>query len=77
MLLHVCSVGVGFSYTESDAGYVVNEDEVAADMYAGLTQFFTVFPDLLNNDFYVTGTLTSRALYAHVLCTYACLCMHV
>ena len=36
-------------------GYVVNEDQVADDLYSAMTQFFQLFPSLADNDFYVTG----------------------
>merc|ERR1712000_760142 len=48
-------VGAGFSFTDSDAGYNVNEDQVADNLYSAITQFFQLFPDLADNDFYVTG----------------------
>eukprot|EP01102_Stenamoeba_stenopodia_P015073 TRINITY_DN5097_c0_g1_i4.p1 TRINITY_DN5097_c0_g1~~TRINITY_DN5097_c0_g1_i4.p1 ORF type:complete len:475 (-),score=126.43 TRINITY_DN5097_c0_g1_i4:44-1405(-) len=48
-------VGAGFSFTTSDEGFVQNQDDVANDLYSLLTQFFQVFPDQLQNDFYVTG----------------------
>ncbi|XP_074658819.1 putative serine carboxypeptidase CPVL isoform X2 [Tubulanus polymorphus] len=48
-------VGTGFSFTESEAGYVTNEDEVARDLYSCLTQFFTVFHEYKNNEFYASG----------------------
>ncbi|XP_065188426.1 probable serine carboxypeptidase CPVL [Sycon ciliatum] len=48
-------VGTGFSFTQSDAGYATNQAEVARDLYAGLTQFFSIFTQYQKNDFYVTG----------------------
>lgn len=36
-------------------GYAKDENDVARDLYLALTQFFTLFPDLKNNDFYITG----------------------
>merc|ERR1719244_246699 len=47
--------GTGFSFTENDAGYATNQTDVANDLYNFLQQFFTLFPDLSANDFYVTG----------------------
>eukprot|EP00729_Bicosta_minor_P006639 gene6639-32941_t len=47
-------VGAGFSYTTND-GYVTNEDEVAQNLYAALSQFYTVFPALQKNQFFITG----------------------
>ena len=48
-------VGTGFSFTDSDAGYANNEDDVARDLYSALDQFFTLFGSYRANDFYVTG----------------------
>uniref|UniRef100_A0A0K8SQH3 Carboxypeptidase n=1 Tax=Lygus hesperus TaxID=30085 RepID=A0A0K8SQH3_LYGHE len=47
-------VGTGFSFTDSD-GYVTNESEVGRDLYAALLQFFQLFPEYQQNDFFVTG----------------------
>jgi len=46
-------VGTGFSYTESDFGFSTNEKEVAENLYSAVSQFFQLFPDLQDNDFYV------------------------
>eukprot|EP01116_Phalansterium_solitarium_P008793 TRINITY_DN2275_c0_g1_i1.p1 TRINITY_DN2275_c0_g1~~TRINITY_DN2275_c0_g1_i1.p1 ORF type:complete len:469 (-),score=183.36 TRINITY_DN2275_c0_g1_i1:252-1658(-) len=48
-------VGTGFSYTGSDAGYSNNMDDVAANLYSFLTQFFTAYPAYAKVDFYVAG----------------------
>lgn len=48
-------VGTGFSFTQSEDGYVRNEDEVARDLYAMLTQFFVLFDEYSASPFYVTG----------------------
>jgi vitellogenic carboxypeptidase-like protein len=48
-------VGTGFSFTEDDAGYANNQTDVARDLYSCLQQFFTLFDDLRDNEFYVTG----------------------
>lgn len=48
-------VGTGFSFTENDNGYAKNEDDVGNDLYTALTQFFKLFPDLQENDFFVSG----------------------
>ncbi|RZF41060.1 hypothetical protein LSTR_LSTR002692 [Laodelphax striatellus] len=47
-------VGAGFSYTTSDA-YARNEDDVSSDAYGALLQFFTLFPNLRENDFFISG----------------------
>lgn len=48
-------VGTGFSFTRDDRGYSRNQDDVAENLYSALTQFFTVFHEYADNDFYVTG----------------------
>ncbi|XP_047454158.1 probable serine carboxypeptidase CPVL [Mugil cephalus] len=48
-------VGTGFSFTDNDAGYAQNQDDVGRDLYSALTQFFQIFPDYQSNDFYVAG----------------------
>ena len=46
----------GFSFTGKDECYAKNEEDVASDLYEALQQFFTLFPDLRqNNDFFVSG----------------------
>ena len=47
-------VGAGFSYT-TNGGYVTNEDVVAQNLDAALTQFYSVFPALKVNPFFITG----------------------
>lgn len=48
-------VGTGFSFVDKDEGYAKNEVDVGRDLYNALTQFFTLFPDLQKNDFFITG----------------------
>lgn len=48
-------VGTGYSFTDNDAGYAKNEEDVGRDLYNALKQFFQVFPELQKNDFYVSG----------------------
>ena len=48
-------VGTGFSFTKLERCYAQNEDNVGTDLYDALSQFFTLFPNLKKNDFYVTG----------------------
>src|SRR5690606_24198458 len=50
-------VGTGFSFTESDNGYVNNELEVSRDLYEALRQFFTLFDEYRGNPFFLTGEL--------------------
>ncbi|KAF8766511.1 putative serine carboxypeptidase CPVL like protein [Argiope bruennichi] len=48
-------VGAGFSFTSSDCAYPTNQESVAKDLYEFLQQFFTLFHEYRNNDFYVAG----------------------
>ena len=58
-------VGTGFSFADSLVGFSVNEVEVAENLYSALTQFFMVFSEYKNSDFYLTGEVRDRV----VLCT--------
>lgn len=49
-------VGAGYSFTQSPAGWVRDENDVARDLYAFIEQFYTVFSDYLANDLYVIDT---------------------
>ncbi|XP_018568417.1 venom serine carboxypeptidase-like [Anoplophora glabripennis] len=46
-------VGTGYSFTNN--GYAQNETQVGLDLYSALVQFFTLFPELQKNSFYVSG----------------------
>jgi vitellogenic carboxypeptidase-like protein len=48
-------VGSGFSFTQSSQGFAQNEQNVADDLYEALQQFFTLFSEYRNNNFYLTG----------------------
>lgn len=48
-------VGAGFSFVEKDEGYSRNEVDVSINLFIALQQFFTLFPRLLKNDFFITG----------------------
>lgn len=48
-------VGTGFSFTDSDKGYCSNENCVAKGLYNAMQQFFTLFPNLRNNTFCISG----------------------
>ncbi|XP_060052016.1 probable serine carboxypeptidase CPVL isoform X1 [Erinaceus europaeus] len=66
-------VGTGFSFTDDSHGYAVNEDDVAENLYSALIQFFQLFPEYKNNDFYATGEsyagkyVPAIAYYIHIL----------
>jgi vitellogenic carboxypeptidase-like protein len=47
--------GVGWSFSHDATCFVTNEQQVGADVYTALVQFFQLFPALNNNDFYITG----------------------
>ncbi|CAG9767344.1 unnamed protein product [Ceutorhynchus assimilis] len=46
-------VGTGFSFTDGD--YVTDQNQVGDHLYKFLTQFFTMFPEIQKNEFYVSG----------------------
>ncbi|KAJ8872308.1 hypothetical protein PR048_025912 [Dryococelus australis] len=46
--------GTGFSYT-SNAGYVTNQNEVGEQLHSAMVQFFTMFPELQKNHFFICG----------------------
>lgn len=48
-------VGTGFSYTSSKKGYCTNENCVGKGLFSAMHQFFTLFPDLARNEFFITG----------------------
>ena len=48
-------VGTGYSFTTNELGYASNEDDVGRDLLQAVVQFFNLFPELRQNDFYVTG----------------------
>lgn len=48
-------VGTGFSFTNNELGFCTNEKCVASGLYSTMQQFFTLFPNLRSNDFYLTG----------------------
>ena len=48
-------VGTGFSFTEHEKGYATTEDDVARDLYSALQQFYTLFSEYRDRDFYLTG----------------------
>ncbi|KAM4857867.1 putative serine carboxypeptidase CPVL isoform 2-T2 [Urocitellus parryii] len=66
-------VGTGFSFTNNSQGYAVNEDDVAHNLHSALVQFFQLFPEYENNDFYATGEsyagkyVPALAHYIHAL----------
>ena len=50
----ILQVGTGYSFSDQ-GGLSTTEYEVAENLYSCLSQFFTVFSDYQNNDFYITG----------------------
>lgn len=48
-------LGVGYSHTDSLSRMATNQTTVGEDLYAALSQFFDLFPELRSNDFYCTG----------------------
>ncbi|XP_026804483.1 venom serine carboxypeptidase-like [Rhopalosiphum maidis] len=55
-MLYVDSpVGVGYSFTGDEAGYTTNQTAIAKNLYAALVQFFELYPEYRDNDFYAAG----------------------
>uniref|UniRef100_A0A023GNB7 Carboxypeptidase n=1 Tax=Amblyomma triste TaxID=251400 RepID=A0A023GNB7_AMBTT len=48
-------VGTGYSFTDSDAGYARNQTDVGRDLLEFVQQFFTLFGELAQNEFYISG----------------------
>nr|CAD7402759.1 unnamed protein product [Timema cristinae] len=48
-------VGAGFSYTNATEGYVKNQTQVGDQLYSAMVQLFTLFPELQERDFFITG----------------------
>ncbi|XP_035667694.1 probable serine carboxypeptidase CPVL isoform X2 [Branchiostoma floridae] len=55
MLYFDSPVGTGFSFTKSDAGFSTTQEEIADNLYNALLQFYQIYPDFQERDFYVTG----------------------
>lgn len=47
--------GTGYSFCDSDDGYARTEDDVGKDLLNALQQFFLLFPNLQNNEFFISG----------------------
>jgi len=48
-------VGTGFSFTDKEECYARNQTTVSRDLFNLLQQFFQIFSELKNNEFYLTG----------------------
>lgn len=48
-------VGIGYSFTDNDAGYARSQDQVADNLYNFMIQFYELFPELRNNQLIVGG----------------------
>ncbi|XP_032527798.2 venom serine carboxypeptidase-like [Danaus plexippus] len=48
-------VGTGFSFTDNENGYCSDENCVAKGLYNFLQQFYKLFPQLRNNNFFISG----------------------
>jgi len=48
-------VGTGYSFTDDKKGYATSAIQVGRNLNSALVQFFLLFPELQNNDFFVTG----------------------
>ncbi|MGH0140968.1 UNVERIFIED_CONTAM: hypothetical protein FKN15_024026 [Acipenser sinensis] len=50
-------VGTGFSFNDDDKGFARNQDDVGRDLYSALNQFFQIFSEYQNNEFYAAGEM--------------------
>ena len=48
-------VGTGYSFTYVDDCYPQDQTAVGRDLYSAVVQFFKLFPELQDNDFFVAG----------------------
>ncbi|XP_063389056.1 venom serine carboxypeptidase-like [Cydia fagiglandana] len=48
-------VGTGFSFTKHSEGYCTDQTQIAEHLYSSLTQFFQLFPELKQNEFFIAG----------------------
>jgi len=55
IIIYIITLQLGFSFTEDEAGYPTSGQAAAPDMYEFLLQFFEMFPQLQQNDFYNSG----------------------
>lgn len=46
---------LGYSYTDQNDGYATNMTTVAQHLYKALKQFFKMFPEYRDTDFYIAG----------------------
>jgi len=57
------NINTGFSFTDSEEGYVNTGQETAPLMYEFLQQFYVLFPELQQNDFYTAGVSFGGLIY--------------
>lgn len=48
-------IGTGYSFAAYDAGYSKNQNDIGGNLYNVLQQFLSVFSELRENPFYITG----------------------
>ncbi|XP_063389058.1 venom serine carboxypeptidase-like [Cydia fagiglandana] len=48
-------VGTGFSFTKHPEGYCTDQTQIAEHLYSSLTQFFQLFLELKQNEFFIAG----------------------
>ncbi|KAF5747528.1 serine carboxypeptidase-like 20 [Tripterygium wilfordii] len=48
-------VGVGFSYSKDQTKYVIGDRQTAIDTYTFLVMWFELYPEFVNNPFYIAG----------------------
>ena len=48
-------VGTGYSFTDDERGYSMDQNSVADNLYEFLLQFYQIFSEYRNNDLYLSG----------------------
>ncbi len=55
MLYLESPIGVGFSYSDDERDYIVDDDQTAAQNLLAVEKFFELYPEYSNRKFFITG----------------------
>ncbi|CAG7826664.1 unnamed protein product [Allacma fusca] len=59
-------IGSGFSFADSEEAYADSSEDEATEIYAALAQFFTLFPDYKEREFYLAGKEYAGTFIPHI-----------